>query len=549
MKPDDTTLDVTLPPAGFDPAASLAAVQRSGLEELCRQLAPGPFGLSAVATKLLESLVESVDLGLAAAHDLRGLLLQELNSAATGFHLRQLSPPHQRLLSAFQMTVTADRALSLLAEVSPSSRVEDSLGSEGLEDLLTETNAVELARRQWALIVAYSRHRVAKGLGDSLADVVDAAVRLLRRTVLEFARGGALRPLVLELARRPIRVAGVPYDGLVERRPRAPEHQGLMPIEPEQIVGNEDYLQAGLRLARDVAGFDFAAGTNPKRIQPVLFGLGAPGCGKTVTAHAIGSYFLRYCAERHVPARFVVVRRSDWASSYQNASAANLIRIFREEVYGFEGVCAVYWPDIDTAIASRSAAGLRVEEQQNLGAVFGIFDGTLLPQDGKWFMICDANTLHMDEAAISRIAQHPFQVAGPTTREHYARLIRELGLHDVASSIPHDPAAWQRIGQAAMDHRLSGRDVEALCGRLRSTIQDFEYPDEYFSADSEQRREILRRASRPIDETHILQAIEAAARFRTQAMEEEERRRFEDDVQTAVRQLNAGREALGRVEE
>ena len=45
----------------------------------------------------------------------------------------------------------------------------------------------------------------------------------------------------------------------------------------------------------------------------MLFGLGPPGCGKTVTAHALGNYFLRYCRERQVPARFVVVRRSDWA--------------------------------------------------------------------------------------------------------------------------------------------------------------------------------------------------------------------------------------------
>ena len=44
------------------------------------------------------------------------------------------------------------------------------------------------------------------------------------------------------------------------------------------------------------------------------------------------------CRERDIPAKFQVIRRTDWASSYQNASAMNLVRIFREEVYGFEGV-------------------------------------------------------------------------------------------------------------------------------------------------------------------------------------------------------------------
>jgi hypothetical protein len=191
-------------------------------------------------------------------------------------------------------------------------------------------------------------------------------------------------------------------------------------------------LQAGLKLARDVAAYDLEQRRSPKQLNPVLFGLGRPGCGKTITAHAIGNYFLEYCRERDIPARFKVIRRTDWASSYQNASAATLVKIFKEEVYGFDGVCGVYWPDIDTAFASRSSGDLRSEEKNNLGAVFGIFDGTLIPKDGKWFMICDANFMQMDEATRSRIAQNPFTVKGPTTSEDYVQLLREMLLGERA---------------------------------------------------------------------------------------------------------------------
>src|SRR5690606_1302007 len=114
-----------------------------------------------------------------------------------------------------------------------------------------------------------------------------------------------------------------------------------------------------------------------------------------------------------------------------------------------EGVCGVYWPDIDTAFASRGSGDLRSEEKNNLGAVFGIFDGTLLPKDGKWFMICDANYMQMDEATRSRIAQNPFTVRGPTSPEDYVQLLRDVLLADLRPFIaPGEDAGWAAIGAA-----------------------------------------------------------------------------------------------------
>ncbi len=546
------SIDVTLPAGGFDRGASARAVEGSGLPELLRRLAPGPFGLTATATGVLESLADAADLGLAASAALRGVLLAELSTAGD-FQLPELAPGHERLLAAVQLIVAADDAVHRLGRFCPAPDVDGALEMDGLEELLNEQDAARLARRQLNLARGYlaikPRPSGAPSPPDEYAGTtLSAALQLLAGAVRQFARSGSLVPMVKALAARRFRVAGTPYDGLTRRAP-AEESSGLLPVTPADIVGNALFLEAGLRLARDVAGYDFASASNPKKVNPVLFGLGPPGCGKTVTAHAVGNYFVRYCREREVPARFVVVRRSDWASSYQNASAANLIRMFREEVHGFAGVCGVYWPDIDTALASRASPGLRIEEKQNLGAVFGVFDGTLLPRDGKWFMICDANTMHMDEAAVSRIAQNPFTVDGPTTPEHYVRLMRDLSLGEVRAFLPAGDEAWRRIGEAAAEHRLSGRNVAAVCGNIRSHIQDFEYPDRYFQATGEERRRMLAELSRPVDEAFVLAELEAMVAFQAEAREREERARFEAEVEAVVRRLNASRAAVERAGE
>ncbi len=543
------SIDVILPAGGFDRGAAVAAVADSGLPDLLRRLAPGPFGLTSTSTHVLESLADAADVGLAASAALRGVLLAEL-SGAGDFQLPELAPGHERLLAAVQLIVAADDAVRRLGQFCPAPDVHGALELDGLEDLLNEKDAARLARRQLAVVRGYLAIKPQPADVDSPPDeyagtTLSAALQLLAGAVRQFARSGSLLPLTKALAARRFRVAGFPSDGLTERAP-AEESSGLLPVTPDDIVGNVDFLEAGLRLARDVAGDDFASASNPKKVNPVLFGLGPPGCGKTVTAQAIGNDFLRFCREREVPARFVVIRRSDWASSYQNASAANLIRMFREEVYGFAGVCGVYWPDIDTALASRASPGLRIEEKQNLGAVFGVFDGTLLPRDGKWFMICDANTMHMDEAAVSRIAQNPFTVEGPTTPEHYVRLMRDLGLREVRDFLPRDDAAWQRIGAAAAEHGLSGRNIQAVCGNIRAHIQDFEYPDRYFRATGEERRQMLAELSRPVDEAFVLAELDDMVAFQAEAREREERARFEAEVEAVVRQPNASRAAVER---
>ena len=546
-----TKLHIHMPASGYSPGQAASALVEAGLVDALGQAHASALGPTALAQGALEALREAVDLSMAASEGLRGLILESLAAASAASHrapspwqLPPLEREHRQLLGAFAVIVLADasqRALSALVALPPP---EGELELDGLPELLGQPlDAQAMCARALKLALAYARHAHPTPSPDQRRDAqligaLGAFLQLLRRAALTLSRQSAWTPLVRTLEGLELRVGGHPYRGL-EVRQLNEQASGLLPVRPEQIVGNDAFLQAGLRLARDVAAYDLELGRGPKRVNPVLFGLGKPGCGKTVTAHAIGNYFLDYCSARGVPARFLVIQRTDWASSYQNASASNLVRIFREEVYAFEGVCGVYWPDIDTAFASRDSGQLRAEEKQNLGAAFGVFDGTLLPKDGKWFMICDANTMHMDEATVSRIAQNPMTVQGPTTAAHYATMMRELMLKDVSQHIELDERGWLAVGQRALALGLSGRNVEAICNNLRALIQDFELPEAYFRADAPARRALIDQLSVRASAQDVHRLLDEWATFHLEAERREEEARFSAEVEQLVRRLNA----------
>ncbi|MBI5209745.1 MAG: AAA family ATPase [Elusimicrobia bacterium] len=328
---------------------------------------------------------------------------------------------------------------------------------------------------------------------------------------------------------------------------RLEEPSALLPVTFDDVVGNAELVKSGSRLARDVAGFDLKAGENPKKIRnQILFVLGTPGCGKTVTAHAVGNYFLDLCRKSSIPSRVRVIRRTDWASSYQNQSASRLLEIFQEEVFRFDGVCGVYWPDIDTAFAARGDSDIRQEEKANLGTIFGILDGTIGPKNGKWFMVCDANTLHMDEATLSRLSQAPITAKGPVTPEDYVKLLRDVKLRGKGPWLKVAEDEWARIGARCLKERLSGRSVDNLAGRVLTEIEDFTEPPEYFTADLEAKRKMIAELSRSVGAARVMDLISEHCRFERDAQAKEAEEKFRGRVAEIRFHLSAQRAALMR---
>jgi len=335
------------------------------------------------------------------------------------------------------------------------------------------------------------------------------------------------------------------YDGWAVSPTEIGESNNLMPIGLDDIVGNEEYVKAAKRLARDVAGFDMAADKNPKEVRnQILFVLGSPGCGKTVTSHAVMRYFLDLCEKHQLPAKTRIIRRTDWASSYQNQSANRLLEIFRDEVFNADAVVGVYWADIDTAFSARGGTELRQEEKSNLGTLFGILDGTVGPKNGKWFLICDANTMHMDEAMISRLAQTPLQAKGPTTPDHFVTLLRDIKLRGKEQWLPISDDEWKKIGKLCVTEGLSGRSVDAIAGRVMTAMEDFEEPDEYFSLPFPEKQKLIAELSVKVDEKMIQEFLKDHLKFEKTAQEKSEEERFTRRVDEIRLHLSAQRAAL-----
>lgn len=544
---------VTPPGDGFDRAGIRKLLAEGPLPKALHRIVRGPFGHTVGTLRAIDAVVVAGDLALQAGEQIQAALMEDIAKAGS-LAIPEPTTDQRLFVGAFTVTVFMDTLASELAQLAPTPEVDSDLEAEGLESLL-EAAPREVLERTLGMIGRYVQVQAERQPGATdpkLAAREAWLVSTLHAFVLQFAGAvqrlthlGRLRPFGQALAQRKVTVGEMAYEGFRARSLAEPATD-LKPISTDDIVGNQEYLQAAMRLARDVAAFDLEQMRSPKRINPVLFGLGRPGCGKTITAHAVGNYFLEYCRQHDVPARFRVIRRTEWASSYQNASASNLVRIFKEEVYGFEGVCGVYWPDIDTAFASRSSGDLRMEEKNNLGAVFGIFDGTLIPKDGKWFMMCDANFMQMDEATVSRIAQNPFNVRGPTTPADYVKLLRDILLRDENGFVQATDEEWTGIGQDCVNGDLSGRAMENIAGNVRAAIQDFEYPQSYFKADFEGRRKLIDELSKRVSASDVRDSIADYVRFQKEAEEKEARERFEREVGEMVRQLNAGREAAAR---
>lgn len=544
---------VAPPASGFDRSGMRALLAEQKLAAALHKHVRAPFGHTVATLRALDAMTEALDLALNAGEAVQAALLEDL-ARSGNLALPEPTKDQRLFIGAFTLTVMVDVARGGLSGLSPAPGVSSDLELDGLEGLL-EAPPRALLERMIGMAAKYLDMQAQRGglAGSSqlhereawTITTLHAFMAQLHGAVMRLTHLGRLRPFGLALAQRKVSVGEIRYEGFTARR-KADAAGDLKPIRIEDVVGNAEYLQAGLKLARDVAAYDLAGRRSAKQINPVLFGLGKPGCGKTITAHAIGHYFLEYCRARDIPARFRVIRRTDWASSYQNASAGELVRIFKEEVYGFPGVVGVYWPDIDTAFASRSSGDLRMEEKNNLGAVFGIFDGTLIPKDGKWFMICDANFMQMDEATRSRIAQNPFTVKGPETPEDFVRLMRDVLLRDVKTFVHADDPRWIEIGKACLDADLSGRNVESIANNIRTHVQDFEYPDEYFRASWEDRQRLIEQLSRRVTVDEVLGRIHNFVEFNREAEEKAEKDRFEREVEEMVRQLNAGRAATER---
>uniref|UniRef100_UPI0032174D56 DUF5994 family protein n=1 Tax=Mycolicibacterium poriferae TaxID=39694 RepID=UPI0032174D56 len=193
--------------------------------------------------------------------------------------------PHSALIAAElpDLVGALHRILGEVVDIQINwSATEGQLDLDGLPGLLGIRQPPEQLMTRWLKLGAAYLRLKATGPFDEEQDpaaelgaALSAFLQLGRRAVLMWVEQGATRPMIRALeALESFTIAGFPYEGLRIRPLGKEASSGLLPVSPADIVGNEEYLEAGLRLARDVAGYDFELGRNPKRINPGLFGLG-----------------------------------------------------------------------------------------------------------------------------------------------------------------------------------------------------------------------------------------------------------------------------------
>ncbi|MGE0492167.1 MAG: AAA family ATPase [Vulcanimicrobiota bacterium] len=533
-----------------------STIKMQSLHQLMQANCPGPYGLHPIHLSLLDIIehagAQMLEVAKAVSHKIVA------DRQAAGFAFSSKTEPIDdafcNLFAAYVASETAAaRARTFATEIPDVKGAFTQAWVQQIEEMMPRQLIQVLVGEISAFYDHHRNHpdkerRVKEP--EQMAACTFAFFSLLANGVKQIGTDARFERHCRALEQMQVDVCGRHYRGFEYlAAPAEDEEPGeLLPIAPDDIVGNKEYIAAGLRLARDVAGFDFERGQNPKKINPVLFGQGSPGCGKTITAHAIGNFFLDYCRERGVAARFLVIRRTDWASSFQNASANQLVNIFKEQVQGFHGVVGVYWPDIDTAFAARSDPGMRSEESNILGASFGIFDGTLIPKNGKWFLICDANYMNMDEATLSRITQDPYKILGPVTPEDFVELMREKKLKEFAELLQLTDEDWFEIGKLCIEYEFSGRNVDSICQKILVEIQDVEPPEEYYRVGFDERKKILRDLAKPMTKARLCELMEGYKRFEKEASAQAEKERFDARVQEIVLNLNAQQAAMQALE-
>jgi AAA+ superfamily predicted ATPase len=540
----------------------------SNIIELLASIDSGGYGFTITGLRIVEIIETTISVLIETSKQLANLIQSNRGEGFAG--LGQLSENDSRFINMFSLYTASVEALDrCMALMETPGDVEEQTASENpllslsksrasLEGTFKLSEVLDIVNRETGSLqkviagdyVNYLKFYRGHSAADKKLDRIDKVLvctldyfRNWKNSIEKVASDSSYALYCRALETTRVSILEKSYEGFRYSAESFESDNQLMDVECEDVIGNEDYMRAAKKLALDVAGFDFSTWTNPKQINPVLFALGNPGCGKTVTAHAVGNFFLDFCKQHEIKARFVIIRRTDWASSYQNASANRLIEIFKRNIIDFRGVVGVYWPDIDTAFGARGESGLRDEEKNILGAVFGLFDGTILPKNGQWFMMSDANFMNMDKATISRITQDPYQVKGPEFPGDFVKLLRDVKLRKHGEYLKVSDEEWEKFGKTCLESGLSGRSIENMSRKVISMIEDFEYPVEYFKSDINKKKEIIRQYSKNLNYADIDKIVENYIKFEKEAEEKAAKKRYDDRVNEISTYLSAEKAA------
>jgi hypothetical protein len=231
----------------------------------------------------------------------------------------------------------------------------------------------------------------------------------------------------------------------------------IMPVRVDQVIGNTEYVTELTQFVTQLLLYDPVTRKNPVTVPSVVFTYGDPGCGKTFTAHAIMRHAISLAEKYDKPLWAFTHSVTDYASEFQNKTAVELAKL-AQAVTDFAGPVLMYGADIDVVAKARSSR-MTSEEEKTLGVYFRFFDGSLIPKNGKFLSLLDANYVDdMDPAFKSRVIDKTVILKRYESAENFAEYVKRT-LERKSKLITFSDTEFQSLGKLLLESHLNNRQI------------------------------------------------------------------------------------------
>lgn len=243
----------------------------------------------------------------------------------------------------------------------------------------------------------------------------------------------------------------------------------LIKAKKEDVMGNTEFGDVLWSSMLKLACYDHEHTANPFNPPSVIYTYSEPGAGKTFVSNAFMQSFSEFCKEKGIACWLLAHSTTDYASHYQNKTA-NELAALGTKIRDFPGIVVMYAADIDNIFQSRKDERMTAEQQQAQSVYFKMFDGSMIPKNGKFMAIMDSNYVHgIDDATKSRIFDVMLELKRFDKPEHFAALIERKLTKGLETKLLA-PEAWNKIGSWLLASPLSNREIDHVTNQLRGKL-------------------------------------------------------------------------------
>lgn len=313
----------------------------------------------------------------------------------------------------------------------------------------------------------------------------------------------------------------------------------IMNCRKPDVIGGQDLGEILWQNMIKLSAFDLERGENPHSPASSIFVYGDPGCGKTFNAHAQMRSFAELCKEKGLPFWALTHSTTDYASHFQNQTANALAELARK-IKDFRGPVVMYVADADNIFQSRKSPNLTAEQQQTLAVYFKMFDGQLIPRNGKFMAVMDANYVDgIDDATKSRVFDEIVHMKRFEKPEQFAEYSRRMLTKGLEGNLLTD-GEWLEIGKCLLETPLSNREIEHVLKGLR---RGFPVPEEMIGQSYEAHVELRNKQLKGLTTKAIIGKVEDYVSERMEIERESARKKKEESIMRFLTSLNEDKNA------